>query len=206
MDIFDQASVVPHRDGTFGVTWVDRENNAATLRTRQFATRREAETFARSLGLEPSGPEMALAMLLPTKEKAFSAAKAGEWHLAEELAHAVLRVDPDDGDIHRILGVVYLKQGRFDESVPEFETAAQINPSDGAAHHNLGVAYAFQGRRDDAIAALKTAAATGMQSTVGSDLLRLLQNEGKGSADDPLTVQLTKTLTRQYFQSRKRGS
>lgn len=206
MDIFDQASIVPHRDGTCGLTWVDREKNVATVRTRQFETRREAEAFARSLGLEPIGPEMALALLLPTKEKAFSAAKSGDWHLAEELAHAVLRVDPDDGDMRRILGVIYLKTDRLDESITEFEMATRINPSDGAAHHNLGVAYAYQGRRDDAIAALKKAAATGMKSAIGSDLLQLLHRVGKGSADDPSTIELTKTLTRQYFQSRKRGS
>jgi Flp pilus assembly protein TadD len=206
MDPFEEASIVPHKDGSCSLTWMERENEKATIRTRQFATRREAEAFARSLGLEPTGPEMALAMLLPTVEEAFAAGKSGDWKRTEEVAKYVLGVNPDDGDMHRLLGVAYLKQGRLDESIPELESAVRLNPSDGAAHHNLGVAYAFKGRRDDAIAAFEAAAASGAGSPVGSDLLRLLRGAAGGPADDPSVVEHTQNVVRQYFKSRRKGA
>ena len=202
MSIFDDASIVPHLDGSCGVTWVDREGDRATLRTLQFGTRREAEGFARSLGLEPVGADMALALASSAKTEAFAAAKSGDLPGAEEQARGVLRINPDDGDLHRLLGVVLFKQDRLDESITELEAAVRLLPSDGAAHHNLGVDYALQGRRTEAIAAFEAAAASGMSSAVGSDLLDLLRAVGDGSADDPVTIGLTQTAVRHYLRSR----
>lgn len=200
MEIFDAASLIPHLDGSCGVTWLDREGEAATIRSRQFATRQEAEAFARGMGLEPGGPEMALGLMEPEKQEVFAAAKAGDWPRAEEHALCVLRVIPDDGDTHRLLGVVYLKQGQLDEAVAELETAVRLIPSDGAAQHNLGVAYGLQGRRDDAIAALTAAAGAGMDSAIGSDLLRVLEAVPERS---PLVTELTKSAVRDFLAARR---
>ena len=205
MAILAEASLLPHLDGSCGVTWVDREGDTATVRSRQFATRQEAEAFARSIGLEGRGPDMALALLQPARSDAFAAARSGDWPRAEEQALGVLRIDPDDGDVHRLLGVAYFKQGRLDESIAELKAAVRLDPSDGAAQHNLGVAYGLQGRRDDAIAALEGAAAAGMCSAVGSDLLQMLRGAVEGSADDPFTIQATQLVVRQYLRSRSGG-
>jgi Flp pilus assembly protein TadD len=143
---------------------------------------------------------MALALMESRKHEVFAAAKSGDWPRAEEQALGVLRVIPDDGDTHRLLGVVYLKQGRLDEAVPELETAVRLIPSDGAAHHNLGVAYGLQGRRNDAVAALTTAAEAGMDSQVGSDLLRVLEAVPERS---PSVTELTKSAVRDFLAARR---
>jgi tetratricopeptide (TPR) repeat protein len=49
-------------------------------------------------------------------------------------------------------GEAYIEQGREDEALADFESAAQLNPNSWRAIHNRGVSYAGMGRIDEAIA------------------------------------------------------
>jgi Flp pilus assembly protein TadD len=62
------------------------------------------------------------------------------------------------------------------------------------------VAYGLQGRRNDAVAALTTAAEAGMDSQVGSDLLRVLEAVPERS---PSVTELTKSAVRDFLAARR---
>jgi Flp pilus assembly protein TadD len=203
VEALEQASLLDHGDGSCGVTWLEREGDSATARTRQFASHSDAESFARGMGLEPVGPEMALAMSAMSGEQAWEAARSGRWAEAEEHIRATLRITPDHGDMHRLLGITMMRQGVFDEAVAELEAAVRLIPGDGAALHNLGVCHGLLGHRDRAIVSLEEAATAGAAGEVGSDLIRLLQVVG-GAGDDPATVHATQTVVRHYLETRSR--
>jgi protein O-mannosyl-transferase len=63
-----------------------------------------------------------------------------------------------DGDIpHYDLGYAYLRLGRIDEAISEYQTAIKLNPDFFGAHYDLGYAYLRLGRIDEAISEYQTA-------------------------------------------------
>jgi tetratricopeptide (TPR) repeat protein len=62
-------------------------------------------------------------------------------------------------DVHNNLGNVFLRQGRMDEAVAQFQKALAINPKDANTHYNLGNAFRQQGGVNEAIAHFQMALA-----------------------------------------------
>jgi tetratricopeptide (TPR) repeat protein len=57
-----------------------------------------------------------------------------------------------DPSSHNNLGMVYCRQGLFQDAIEQFNKAIALNPEYGEAYNNLGVAYAGRGKFNEAIA------------------------------------------------------
>ncbi|MCB0211522.1 MAG: tetratricopeptide repeat protein [Anaerolineae bacterium] len=63
----------------------------------------------------------------------------------------------DNAETHILLGTLYGKEGRLDESIRELQTALQLEPNNSEAHFALGISYGGQERWNEAIQELQTA-------------------------------------------------
>ena len=63
----------------------------------------------------------------------------------------VLRVKPDDAELHNNLGMALAALHRFPEAILHYEKAVRLNPGLADAHNNLGNALAKSGRLPEAI-------------------------------------------------------
>jgi superkiller protein 3 len=66
-----------------------------------------------------------------------------------------VRLKPDYVKAHNNLGIVYLKLGRPDDAIREYETAIGLDPDFIEAHFNLGIVYLDKGLLEKARASLK---------------------------------------------------
>jgi Flp pilus assembly protein TadD len=71
----------------------------------------------------------------------------------------MLRVTPDDAELHDDAGVLYLGLGRAPEAVRHFSESARLRAASAPAHYNLGTALAVAGRLEEAAAAYQRALA-----------------------------------------------
>lgn len=69
----------------------------------------------------------------------------------------MLRVDPNDAELHDDVALLYMGVGQMAPAVRHFEASALLKPDSAAAHFNLGTALAQAGRLDDAVAAFRAA-------------------------------------------------
>ena len=69
----------------------------------------------------------------------------------------MLRVSPDDTELHNDVALLYLGLGRPADAVRHFAASAAIQPQSAAAHYNLGTALAAASRLDEAAVALRQA-------------------------------------------------
>ncbi|HBR17236.1 MAG TPA: hypothetical protein DD725_06480 [Deltaproteobacteria bacterium] len=79
------------------------------------------------------------------------------WRDNYTLWSETVKKSPDGAIPHNSMGVVYLKQGRLDEALQEFQTALKLEPDYSNAHINLGISFANKGWLDDAIKEFKLA-------------------------------------------------
>jgi Flp pilus assembly protein TadD len=78
------------------------------------------------------------------EEKGQNAAAILEWA-------ALAAANPDDARIHNNLGAALTRNGKFDESIPQFEKALELNPQYNLVHGNLASASMKAGRTDEAL-------------------------------------------------------
>jgi tetratricopeptide (TPR) repeat protein len=71
----------------------------------------------------------------------------------------LLRVSPDDAELHDDVALLYLGLGRPADAVRHFAASAAIKPQSAAANYNLGTALAAASRLDEAAVALRRALA-----------------------------------------------
>jgi Flp pilus assembly protein TadD len=69
----------------------------------------------------------------------------------------MLRMSPDDTELHDDVALLYLGLGRPADAVRHFAASAAITPQSAAAHYNLGTALAAASRLDEAAVALRQA-------------------------------------------------
>jgi tetratricopeptide (TPR) repeat protein len=83
----------------------------------------------------------------------------GRYDLAENLAKAITQKYPDNQFGWKVLGAVFLKTGRLEESLITNQRAVAILPNDEEAHSNLGNTLKELGRLEDAKASYNKAIA-----------------------------------------------
>jgi tetratricopeptide (TPR) repeat protein len=80
-------------------------------------------------------------------------ARMGLGQPAEALPYfdQILRVKPDDAELHNNFGMALAALLRLPEAIPHYETAVRLNPGLADAHNNLGNALAKSGRLPEAV-------------------------------------------------------
>jgi superkiller protein 3 len=68
-----------------------------------------------------------------------------------------IQLDPENGQFHNTLGLVYLNLGRPVDGQAEIQAAIDLDKNNPDYNHNLGIALAQQGKFEEAIAAYKKA-------------------------------------------------
>jgi tetratricopeptide (TPR) repeat protein len=107
---------------------------------------------------------------------------AAELHLnlnqeneAEEILNTVLTLRPDTTNVYNSLGIIYRRQGRFDESVKAYEKAMLVHPSDENIYFNLARANIELNKIAEASRALKQAIKINPEFIPARDLLRAIE-------------------------------
>jgi tetratricopeptide (TPR) repeat protein len=84
-------------------------------------------------------------------------------------------------------GADFLKQGRLDEAIAEFQRSVEVDPDYAAAHFNLAYAYDQRQRFDEAIAQYKKALQLEPNNLFGLNNLGVLYDK-KGLYDEAIGV------------------
>ena len=71
----------------------------------------------------------------------------------------MLKVNPNDAELHDDVALLYLGMGFVANAVRHFQSSATLKPESAAAHFNLGTALAQAGRFDDSVKAFREALA-----------------------------------------------
>lgn len=69
----------------------------------------------------------------------------------------MLKVNPDDAELHDDVALLYMSLGFAANAVRHFQASAALKPESAAAHFNLGTAYAQAGRFDNSIKSFQEA-------------------------------------------------
>jgi tetratricopeptide (TPR) repeat protein len=77
--------------------------------------------------------------------------RSGQLAAAEQVYRSILSADPDNAEIHYLLGTVCHFQGKLDEAARNLLSSVGLKPDYAEAHNNLGVVMAIMGRRPEAI-------------------------------------------------------
>jgi tetratricopeptide (TPR) repeat protein len=94
---------------------------------------------------------------------------------AEEILNTVLTLRPDTTNVYNSLGIIYRRQGRFDEAVKAYEKAIRVHPDDENIYFNLARAYMDLNNNDQASQCLKKAISLNTSFTPAKDLLRAIE-------------------------------
>jgi hypothetical protein len=71
----------------------------------------------------------------------------------------MLRVDPDDTELHDDVALLYMTAGKTSSAVTHFAASAALKPGSAQAHYNLATALAMDRRVDEAVAEYERALA-----------------------------------------------
>ena len=115
-------------------------------------------------------------------ERTFQAAMAaedrGDMEKAESLLRSLHSQHPGIFAVDESLGLLYVKQGRFNEAIPLLKTAAGEQSDSDTAHANLGAAYFQMKRNKEALAEFQVAARLNPKNAATQESLgRLLMEE-----------------------------
>ena len=69
-----------------------------------------------------------------------------------ETALKYIELDPNFSDTYSVLGLAYLKQGRYAEAIANMEKAVELSNRDSFTLENLGYGYGVTGKRSEALA------------------------------------------------------
>ena len=69
-----------------------------------------------------------------------------------ENAQEKVRQNPNDANVHFVLGITYGSSGQYQDAIASLKEAIRIKPNYAAAHYFLGISYQNSGQYQDAIA------------------------------------------------------
>jgi tetratricopeptide (TPR) repeat protein len=85
--------------------------------------------------------------------------QAGRLNRALEIYQQVLAADPQNAEVHNLLGAVCIHLHQWPQAAGYLAEAVRLNPEYSAAHDNLGVLLAQQGQIGQAVVSFRRAAA-----------------------------------------------
>ena len=106
---------------------------------------------------DTGGPAGAPASADLTKARSLVAKK--DWNAAVSELQRAARIEPDNADVHNLLGYSYRNAGQMDKAFSEYAIALKLDPKHKGAHEYVGVAYLIAKQPDKAkehLAALKS--------------------------------------------------
>ena len=99
---------------------------------------------------------------------------------AIEQCQKIIELDPNHISGHDWLSWAYVKQGRYQEAIPEREKVAELSQRSGPQLSGLGYVYAMAGRRDEALEILKELEERyGKREAVGQHLAAIYSGLGE---------------------------
>ncbi|TLN18090.1 tetratricopeptide repeat protein, partial [bacterium] len=98
---------------------------------------------------------------------------------AEKAAHQALRLEPDQSNLHLLMGQIKAASGQLDQAVYHLSEAVQLNPSDVEGYLELGKVYQDRREQDKAILALQQAIKTAPRDTRAYVLAAAAMREAK---------------------------
>ncbi|HEV1285842.1 MAG TPA: tetratricopeptide repeat protein [Bryobacteraceae bacterium] len=107
---------------------------------------------------EDGDSPLTYAALAEAQQWKFFVTKDGAWlERAKESEREAQRRNPDLSQVHRVAGILGVRQGLYELAAAECLRAIALNPNDGEAHKMLGQAYEALNRLDEALAELRKA-------------------------------------------------
>lgn len=106
------------------------------------------DALAKALKLDPGNPEVLLYEAVAYRDLNRLTDEQNTYRL-------IVKQRPNFYVAYNELGLSLYRQGRYAESVPMFQEAAQVAPRQALPLTNLGVAYQLLGRKQDAVAAFR---------------------------------------------------
>lgn len=94
--------------------------------------------IAMAAGMETMAPAPTAKSYLDDAHKAID---AKQWKPALASLQKAVALDPNNADIHNLLGYTYRKQANLDKAFEHYATALRLNPGHLGAHEYLGEAY-----------------------------------------------------------------
>jgi tetratricopeptide (TPR) repeat protein len=94
---------------------------------------------------------------------------------AEEILNTVLALRPDTTNVYNSLGIIYRRQGRFDEAIKAYQKALMVHPEDENIYFNLARANLELNDPQAATEALKNAINLNQDFVQAKDLLRAIE-------------------------------
>ena len=82
---------------------------------------------------------------------------AGDLEAAARIYEHVMSFSPDEPQLHHVLGLVYLEQGRTNAAISHIDRSTHLNPSNADSYRSLGDAYKAAAKPDAAIRAYEKA-------------------------------------------------
>ncbi len=76
---------------------------------------------------------------------------------AEQAFMRILEINPNTPNVYNSLGIVYRRQGKFEESINMYTRALRVNPRDDRIYYNLARSCIEAGKQSDAADALRRA-------------------------------------------------
>ena len=110
------------------------------------------EAYKKSLQLDPDFKDAINNLAVVYRDAGRNAGeKQNNIVLAEQMLLESFRLNPNDAETNRLLGIAYGLSGRHSQAIPYFEKVTQLDPKNAAAFMNLSSAYRYNG--DEANAA-----------------------------------------------------
>lgn len=114
---------------------------------------------------------------------AVSQTPAQDLEVARQVLENALKEHPRNAELHVLLGFVFRKMDRLDDSERSFMSAVEENPKKAEAHYMLGMIREKKGRVEEAKASwkacLKAATEPGMKETARRHLAVLEKQENQ---------------------------
>lgn len=93
---------------------------------------------------------------------------------AEEVLMEVTKLNPKTINVYNSLGIVYRRQGKFDEAVKQYNKAVKVNPDDEHIYYNLSRVYLQKKDVQNAKKAIQKAVMINPDFVEAKDLLKSL--------------------------------
>jgi Flp pilus assembly protein TadD len=154
--VYRQQAPIPLPKGTRLSMEYTYDNSASNVRNPQLPP---ARVFWGQRSKDEMGDLWFQLLASNDRDRARLSAEITAKMTAEDIVglETLLKVDPNDAELHDDVALLYLEQGFTANAIRHFQASAALKPESAPAHFNLGTALAQAGRLDDSIRAFRDA-------------------------------------------------